>query len=380
MAERLGSDRNLISENELARALLTPDLTEDQYEGHSIEILYREVEATALEFGVDNTHIIRSLPVVPIEQHYDELGFDNDAGVRSSINSRYVDGRTMLRGQTAANIPPVLKEFAQSDQQEILVVSPGICFRSKKSDAQHASVIHQVDIWYVNKRQLTDKDSLLEMSELMATGIAQRVLPGFSLTNVSIKEPSQSHPYLLIGRKLKASDESNNNPATVMEYGVTNPDVLNRFGIPEGAGVSMGIILERSVMLRKKLPDVRLITSPDPNVQSQMWGLEIYKPVQYLHEYTRDISLNIPKELLSSLPGSIEKYIYDQFGITSSISAEAVSLFEDLPEHVRERNNLSPDHVNVLLRLIFSTTDPKTKAEINEIRNQILEIFNNAKS
>ena len=51
--------------------------------------------------------------------------------------------------------------------------------------------------------------------------------------------------------------------------------------------------LDRLLMLRKGIPDIRLLRSADPRVAGQMTDLEPYRPVSYLPAVTRDLSVAI---------------------------------------------------------------------------------------
>ena len=370
----------LAHNRELAEALNTPDLTEDQYGHHCIGLLYQSLEAKVFDFGVGNTRIIRSSPIMPINQHFDSLLFAADAGVRSKLNTRYIDNEHLLRGQSAANIPPELERFAGSDESELMIISPGICFRSKKNDRLHASIVHQVDIWYLNKFQVMDEKSALELAEYLATQLGTAVLPDQALTSLPIDNIDKSHPYLSRANKLKIKDDYQFGSMTLMEYGVVNPHLLYKHGISQGTGVPMGIILERSVMLRKRVPDVRLIRSIDPKIEAQMKDLDAYKSPDPEFCYSRDISISIPEKSVGIVRELIENYIHTELGCDASVTTRSVTSYDELTLQIRERNGMSKDQVNMLISIIFKLSCSQSKIEINRMRDQILAEFDKRNS
>jgi len=312
---------------------------------------------------------------MPIVQHFDALLFAADAGVRSKLNTRYVGNEHLLRGQSAANIPPELDRFSGSDESELLIISPGICFRSKKNDRQHASIVHQVDVWYLNKEQVMDEITALGLAEYLAIQLGSTVLPDHTLTSVPINNHGNSHPYLSRANKLKVTDDSPLGPMTVMEYGVVNPQLLSKYGITTGMGIAMGIILERSVMIRKQLPDVRLIRSNDSEIEAQMYDLNVYSSPNPEFCYSRDISISVPESSAGTIGELIEKYVKVNLDCRAVVTTRSITRYDDLTPQVRKRNGMSKDQVNILLTIIFRLTYSQTKKDINRMRDQVLEEF-----
>ena len=55
-------------------------------------------------------------------------------------------------------------------------------------------------------------------------------------------------------------------------------------------GLAMGLGLDRALMLRKGIGDIRLLRSADPRVADQLLDLEPYRPVSSMPPARRDLS------------------------------------------------------------------------------------------
>ena len=77
------------------------------------------------------------------------------------------------------------------------------------------------------------------------------------------------------------------------ECGLIHPDVLRRSGLdPERwSGLALGMGLERALMLRKEIPDIRYLRSGEPRISAQMADLEPWREVSSLPPVSRDLSV-----------------------------------------------------------------------------------------
>jgi len=82
----------------------------------------------------------------------------------------------------------------------------------------------------------------------------------------------------------------------VWECGLAHPDVLADAGLDGWSGLALGMGLDRLLMLRKGIPDIRLLRSGDPRVAGQMNDLEAYRAISDLPALTRDLSVAIPAD------------------------------------------------------------------------------------
>src|SRR5438094_974774 len=80
-----------------------------------------------------------------------------------------------------------------------------------------------------------------------------------------------THPYTIHGRQL---DVLINGPwLELAECGLIAPALLERCGLsPDGwSGLALGMGLDRALMLRKGIDDIRTLRSADPGIQAQMF-------------------------------------------------------------------------------------------------------------
>jgi phenylalanyl-tRNA synthetase alpha chain len=82
----------------------------------------------------------------------------------------------------------------------------------------------------------------------------------------------------------------------VWECGLAHPAVLARAGLAGRTGLALGLGLDRLLMLRKGIPDVRLLRSADPRIASQMADLAPYRPVSAMPPVRRDLSVAVDGE------------------------------------------------------------------------------------
>ncbi len=77
------------------------------------------------------------------------------------------------------------------------------------------------------------------------------------------------------------------------ECGLAHPRLLAECGHDPGrvTGLAMGLGLDRLLMLRKGIPDIRLLRSSDPRISRQLLDLEPYRAVSSMPPVRRDLSL-----------------------------------------------------------------------------------------
>ena len=73
------------------------------------------------------------------------------------------------------------------------------------------------------------------------------------------------------------------------ECGLAHPEVLEAAGLA-GWG---GLALDRLLMLRKGVPDIRLLRSADPRIAGQLADLAPWRPVSAMPPVRRDLSVAV---------------------------------------------------------------------------------------
>jgi phenylalanyl-tRNA synthetase alpha chain len=219
--------------------------------------------------------------VVPVEDNYDRLRIPPDAVSRDVRYTRYVDGRRMLRSHSTAMVPSALRTLAAEPADDTLVVCPGVVYRRDAIDRLHAATPHQLDLWRITRRSLNHAD-LRDMVRLLVQALA----PGRPYR----WEP-RVHPYTLDGRQVDVCWDGE--WIEVWECGLAHPEVLAHAGLAGWSGLALGMGLDRLLMLRKGIPDIRLLRSADPRIAGQMAALVAYRPVSAMPPVRRDLSVAV---------------------------------------------------------------------------------------
>jgi phenylalanyl-tRNA synthetase alpha chain len=149
--------------------------------------------------------------------------------------------------------------------------------------------------------------------------------------------------------------------------------VLHGAGLRAHSGLAMGIGLDRVVMLRKGIADIRLLRATDARIASQMRDLSLYRPVSNRPAIERDLSLAVAAEDDAELLGD---RVRDALGADAD-SVEAVHVLSEtrgceLPPAAAERLGLQPGQKNVLVRVVLRHAERTlTREEANAIRNRV---------
>jgi phenylalanyl-tRNA synthetase alpha chain len=355
-----------LSPTEIAAALELRDLTDPAAGPHAMQLLLNEaVGALAAHWGC-TVRVHRPSPVVAVEDNYDRLGFSPSAVTRDSRYTRYLSETVMLRAHTSAGIPPTLRAMAAepSPPGDVLLVLPGLVYRRDVIDRLHVGAPHQLDLWrIVRGRRMTDADL-----DEMVTAVAEAVAPGARLR----MQPRQ-HPYTEHGRQVDA--ETPDGWVEIAECGLAAPGVLAAAGLSadEWSGLALGMGLDRALMLRKGIPDIRLLRAEDPRIAGQMRDLAPWRTVSMLPPARRDLSIVVR-------PGTDDELLGDRAraalgpdaDLLESLTVLARTPHERLPAPARARLGTRPGQDNLLLRMILRPLDRTlTDAEANAVRDRV---------
>lgn len=351
---------NPVTPDQLARDLALRDLTDPATGPHAIQTLV-DLATGALEAEWGTGHRRSPGPrVVPVVDNYDNLGFSADAASRDRRYTRYVDDTRMLRSHASAMIPPALRALADDPEDDVLLVCPGIVYRRDAIDRLHTGTPHQLDIWRISRRPLGSDDM-----DRMTTALLDALAPGRAWR----AEP-RAHPYTLDGSQVDV--ETDGEWIEVWECGLAHPEVLARAGLRGWHGLALGMGLDRFLMLRKGIDDIRLLRSTDPRVASQMLDLDPYRPVSSLPAMTRDLSIAVDREDDGEDMGD---RVREGLGADAQAIEEVAVLsetpYERLPQAAVDRMGMAPRHKNVLVRLVIRPLERTlTDDEANGLRDR----------
>ncbi len=352
-----------ITPAELDRALALRDLSDPDRGPHAMQLLVGAVtDALEAAWGCP-VRTYRAGPVVTVEDNYGVLGYPPDAPAREARYSRYVDAARMLRAHTTAMVPAALRALAGEPDQ--VVACPGLVYRRDVVDRLHVGEPHQLDLWRTRRdRPLTEGD-LDEMVELVVAA----VLPGARWRMLRT-----AHPYTTAGREIEVlvGDEW----VELLECGLAGTHVLAAGGLNGGrwTGLALGIGLDRAVMLRKGIGDIRLLRCDDPRVSGQMRTLDPYREVSSMPPTARDLSIAVADGVAAEELGDRVRRALDpaELDAVEEVRVVGETPGPELPPQAVARIGLKPGQKNVLLRLVLRhPTRTLTAAEANAVRNRV---------
>lgn len=351
-----------LTEAQLARALTLADLTDPAYGPHCMQDLVAGATCALRGRWACPVHVHRANRVVPIADNYDALGYPADGPARESRYTRYVDAGRLLRSQTSAAVPSALRELAPSAPEDVLVCAPGLVYRRDAIDRLHVGEPHQLDLWRITARPMEPPDL-----DAMIAAVVEALLPGAPWRTL----PAE-HPYTVDGREVEVL--AGGEWVELLECGLAHPHVLAAGGLSGHSGLAMGIGLDRAVMLRKGIGDIRLLRSTDPRVASQMLDLGPYREVSAQPPARRDLSI-------ACAPGLTDEDLGDR--VRGALTAEQAEWVEEvavasrtasaeLPAAARERIGIADGQENLLVRVVLRhPTRSLAKAEANALRDRI---------
>ena len=344
----------------LAADLAVRDLTDPAAGPHSLQLLVSAIlDAASARWPSAALVVHRGSRVVSVADNYDHLGYAPSATARDSRYTRYVTRDRLLRSQTSALIPGALRALTVPDA---LIACPGVVYRRDAIDRLHTGTPHQLDLWRLGH------GDLLEL-----VGLALRAaLPG-----VPWRTRPASHPYTTGGLEIEALDPAGT-WVEVGECGIAADHVLAGAragaGLPAGVGgLALGLGLDRLLMLRKGIDDIRLLRSTDPRVASQMADLTPYRPVSSQPAARRDLSVALPAEVTAEdLGDRVRDLLGDDARLVEEVTILSVTPPSSLPAASRERLGLRDDEANVLLHVVLRDLHaalPKERA--NALRDRL---------
>ena len=307
----------------------------------------------------------RGPDVVPVADNYDRLGYAPGAITREARYTRYVSAGRMLRSHSTAMIPPALRQLARDRQArgdtDVLLACPGMVYRRDAIDWQHTGTPHQLDLWQITSRPMTDADL-----DEMISGLLEALLPG-----LPYRQEPQVHPYTERGRQVDVRHDGR--WVEVWECGLAHPAVLAAAGLPGCGGLALGMGLDRLLMLVKGIPDIRLLRSADPRIAGQMSDLAAYRPVSSMPPVTRDLSVAVDADEDGETLGD---RVRDALGAGAScveeVSVLSATPYASLPAAARRRLGARPGQQNLLVRVVLRDLEKTlTNEAANSLRDRI---------
>lgn len=346
-------------------ALAVRDLTDPEQGPHAMQRLLAEIESALARRLHPNVVRRRTSPVVPVVDNYDRLGYPPEATARDARYSRYLTPQLMLRAHTTAALPQLLEELAvrNDDPDDVVLTVPGLVYRRDAIDRHHVGEPHQIDVWRIRRHERTlDTRALDELVDAMVTG----AVPGHRW-----RTQPRTHPYTVEGRQVDVLTDGG--WLEVGECGLAAPGLLASTGLASGSGLASGWGLDRLLMIRKGIDDIRVLRSSDPRVARQLLDLAPYQPVSSLPLAIRDISVAMTEPVdVEVLGDRIRTAIGVQAEVVEDVRILADTPGDQLPEAARARLGMRPGQRNLLIRLVLRpVARTLTSTEANALRDRI---------
>ena len=346
---------------ELRRDLAIRDLTDPADGPHAIQLI---VDQAVEALGVWRCEVrrIRANPVVSVADNYDRLRIDTAAVSRDTRYTRYIGDGLMLRSHTSVMIPPALRDLPERPGKDVLLVCAGMVYRRDSIDRLHSGTPHQLDLWRVrNETPLTvaDLDDMVgRLVEVLTPGLRHRSLP-------------REHPYTIQGRQVdvQVGDEW----VEIAECGLAHPEVLADARLRGCTGLAMGVGLDRLLMIRKGVPDIRLLRLKDPRIASQMLDLEPYREVSLYPPIRRHLSIAVGNtDDAEELGDRVRVALGEDAQSVETIRVLSETPAAELPAPAIERLGLRPGQKNVLLEVVLRNLEQTlTDEDANKLRDRI---------
>lgn len=358
--------KNYLAAAAIQQALLQTDLTEPASPAHAIRLLLTQILDGLASKGWPTAQIQTGPRIVSAQENYGLLGYDPAEITLGSEHTRWVDESSLLRTQTTSQIPKALQRAAEQRRpgETVLLAAPGITFRRDSRDRWHCAEPHQMDIWVLGEPELATRENLLRL----VGDILQLAVPDAAWVH-----SDSPHHYTEGGIEINLLNDGL--PVEVLECGCIAKSLLQRLQIdPERhGGLALGMGLDRLTMLRKGIPDIRLLRDTHERVQAQMHDLLPWRAVSRLPSITRDISLAVT-------PGQSEELLTEKMLLAAGESSgwieemQIIGRWEEaqLPAQAIERLGLLPGQENVLLRVVLRDCSRSiTAAEANALYQRI---------
>ena len=309
------------------------------------------------QFDIINTPEIISPEVV-----FDLFNFPKDHPARNASDTYYVDETHILRPHTSLmwkyyfDIPEVREKLEKYGS--VGALSYGKVYRKDEIDWQHSNILHQFDGLFVCKKEIKN------MNQTDLEYICSQVTHALLGENVKEKFCVDTFPYTDPSIEMNVAwDEK---WVEVNGAGIVHPQVLKNLGIDGDLynGWAFGFGVDRLVMLKMKIPDIRLLRSKDERVTKQLKdSSQIYEPVSKYPPVPRDISFVVGKKDfdLNTYYESVRETIGDDY-------VEEVKLLDTY----ENEEKMGKDKISYTFRIIYRNLERTlTNMEVNEMHEKL---------
>ena len=312
-----------LTADQRTRDLALRDLTDPEAGPHAIQLLVDLAVDALASVWKRQIRIERGPRVVPLADNYDRLRYSSAAVTRDARYTRYIDEGHVLQPRHRHD-PTCPRTAGRRPTDDVLLVCPGITYRRDAIDRLHTGTPHQLDLWRITRRKVGE-GHMREMLRVLVDALA----PGREW-----RSDLRQHPHTLHGRQVDVAD--GHQWVEVWECGLAHPEVLAGAGLDGWSGLALGMGLDRLLMLRKGIPDIRLLRSTDPRVAGQMNDLAPYRPVSNMPAVTRDLSVAIAGDAdTEQLGDRVRDALGHHADLLEAVTIVSEAAYVDLPAAAR---------------------------------------------
>ena len=225
---------------------------------HPISIVRNEIEEIFIGMGFE---IVEGPEVETDYYNFEALNIPKNHPARDTQDTFYINENVVLRTQTS----PMQIRTMEKTKPPIRIISPGRVYRSDAVDATHSPLFHQIEGLVIDKGiTFANLKGTLEtfIKRLYGEDSVVRFRPHhFPFTEPSAEVDVQCFSCKGAGCRLC----KNEGWIEILGCGMVHPKVLQNCGIDpeEYSGFALGIGLERVVMRRYNIDDLRLFYEND---------------------------------------------------------------------------------------------------------------------
>lgn len=200
---------------------------------------------------------------------FQSLNFPIGHPARDNWDTFWTEESLIPPAHTSTMQNRVLRKYANPP---IRVVIPGRCFRNEATDASHEHTLHQIEGVYVDKN--------ISMGDMLGT--IKTYLEAFFQTDLKVKVQPAYFPFTEPDSEFVIScpfcQEAGCNVCgyggwiEIMGCGMIHPNVLTEAGIDptQYSGFAWGFGLDRLVMIKNGIKDIRKLHSGDLEILEQL--------------------------------------------------------------------------------------------------------------
>jgi phenylalanyl-tRNA synthetase alpha chain len=354
--KRVLEERADVNAERIKRYLAMPDLSRTA--GNPLYELIERIKAIPNFKNYDSIDVpeIMNTDIV-----FDLFDFPEDHPARSESDSYFIDDTHVLRTHTTVMWYYWLREKSVQkcieEGKAVGALSFGKVYRKDEIDRKHMNVFHQIDGWYLVKKEdkiITIEDLKKVLSDIATAAFGPKVKYRFNPDTFPYTDPSL---------EMEIDKDGNGTWVEVLGAGVVKGSVLDNLGVDSSVwnGWAFGFGLERLAIISMELPDIRLLWSDDERVKKQLTLGQSFKEVSKYPPVVRDISFVVDE--------SFEPNNY--FDLVRDVIGDMVEEMTLLDKYENEEK-LGFGKISYAYRITYrSINKTLTNEEVNELHTSL---------